>query len=233
MHEFDRFAETYYENLDSPLKRWAGISDRQLVAQKARLLIRLINQESAGDRFRSILDFGCGPGGFLHQIGSVAPWLSLSGYDPSPKMIDVAQNSLGPQVFLTHHLSELRDIHRGTFDVIVLSSVLHHVPSKDRGNLLCDVGELLSEDGILVVFEHNPRNPLTRFVVKRTPIDAGAVLLTPDQLERGDEKQVFTFSSPHYYLNLPPGWPVSDVVDRVFQKAPLGAQWAVVGKKRR
>ena len=43
------------------------------------------------------------------------------------------------------------------------------------------LGEVLSllvkHGGRVVVFEHNPLNPITRFVVSRTPIDRNAIAL--------------------------------------------------------
>ena len=36
-----------------------------------------------------------------------------------------------------------------------------------------------------MVFEHNPLNPVTRFVVARTPIDPNAILLRAAEVMRG------------------------------------------------
>jgi len=42
-----------------------------------------------------------------------------------------------------------------------------------------------STGGHVVVFEHNPLNPVTRFVVARTPIDPNAILLRAAEVMRG------------------------------------------------
>ena len=41
---------------------------------------------------------------------------------------------------------------------------------------------LLSDEGSLFVFEHNPFNPVTRRIVNTCPFDRGAVLLRPKEV---------------------------------------------------
>jgi hypothetical protein len=60
--------------------------------------------------------------------------------------------------------------------------VLHHVPPADREALLARVATKLAPGGKLVVFEHNPWNPLTRKVVAECAFDADAVLLPPTEI---------------------------------------------------
>ena len=44
---------------------------------------------------------------------------------------------------------------------------------------------VLKPGGRLYVFEHNPRNPLVRYVIARTPIDENAILLDAREVQHG------------------------------------------------
>ena len=54
-------------------------------------------------------------------------------------------------------------------------------------------------------FEHNPLNPLTRFIVRRCPLDADAHLLGAGQARRLVCGAGFTSVAARYYLFLPQG----------------------------
>ena len=43
---------------------------------------------------RAILDVGCGTGLLLHQATRLFPQAELTGVDPAPEMVDVAQSSV-------------------------------------------------------------------------------------------------------------------------------------------
>jgi len=53
------------------------------------------------------------------------------------------------------------------------------VPPSERPALLTTIHELLAPGGRLVIFEHNPLNPVTRRAVAACPFDDNAVLLWP------------------------------------------------------
>jgi SAM-dependent methyltransferase len=72
----------------------------------------------------------------------------------------------------------------GHFQAAVLSGVLHHVPLGERLDLLSTVKRKLAPGGQLVVFEHNPLNPLTRKAVSTCPFDTDAVLIWPQALRK-------------------------------------------------
>jgi SAM-dependent methyltransferase len=65
----------------------------------------------------------------------------------------------------------------GSVGLVIISVALHHVNQTERPNVYGELHRLLRHDGRLVVFEHNPLNPMTRYVVAHTPIDRNAVLL--------------------------------------------------------
>jgi SAM-dependent methyltransferase len=65
-----------------------------------------------------------------------------------------------------------------SFDVCFVICVLHHVPPERRLALLAEMTRVCRPGGLLVVFEHNPLNPLTRKAVRDCEFDRGVKLLT-------------------------------------------------------
>lgn len=123
-----------------------------------------------------LLDYGCGIG--LLTAHLAAAFDAVHGYDPSQRSIERARRLVPDAVF--HH--RLRDVPKGYFGSAVLSGVLHHIRPDARVQTLSKVYACLGASGRLVIFEHNPYNPLTRRVVDRCPFDDDAVLLPAREL---------------------------------------------------
>jgi len=86
--------------------------------------------------------------------------------------------------------------------------------------------------GNLIIFEHNPFNPMTRLVVKRAVIDKNAVLLYPKEVFDRFNKASFANCKLEYLMFLPPRMKVFIGIERYLRWCPLGAQYAAVGRKR-
>ena len=88
---------------------------------------------------------------------------------------------------------------------------------------------LLAPNASLVIFEHNPYNPVTRYMVHTCPFDRDAVLLRPAeirQLVTASGIQVvrsdFTLFFPAFLRGLRPFEPY-------LRRVPLGGQYVVQG----
>jgi len=129
-----------------------------------------------GERFRGrILDFGCGIGLTVKPLCALFDPLrtKIYGYDVSKKSLAVAKSTVPGAFFL----EDLDDTFQEYFDVVILANVLHHVLPEERILLIESVRKLMGHRGRLFVFEHNPYNLLTQWVVKRFPLDKEAKLL--------------------------------------------------------
>jgi hypothetical protein len=82
-----------------------------------------------------------------------------------------------------------------------------------------------------LVFEHNPRNPLTMRAVNSCPFDEDAVLLKAETTVRLLENAGFRDAVQRYILSVPAGNRMLRKVDSVFSRVPLGAQYYVSAKK--
>ena len=113
----------------------------------------------------------------------------------------------------------------------MISAVLHHVPVAERPAVYTELGRVLKPGGRLYVFEHNPRNPLVRYVVARTPIDENAILLDHREVRQGLLDAACYEVKTDYLMFMPPGIAFLRGIDRMLGWLPLGAQYAVSAHK--
>jgi SAM-dependent methyltransferase len=167
---FDRHAATYHEAHAASIKA-SGEPTTYFAEYKIRCLERMGAKAP-------ILDFGCGIGNLTEQL--VKAYDDVHGYDPSTESLRMAEPRAPGAIFHDH----IQSIPNAAFATAILAGVLHHVAPAERAALLGDVKSKLSAGGRIVVFEHNPWNPLTRRVVANCPFDDDAILLWPWELKR-------------------------------------------------
>lgn len=170
--KFDDYARSY-DALHAASIGASGENTEYFSAYKLDCLERLGVDTSA-----PILDFGCGIGNLTEQL--VRRFGEVHGFDPSKESLAVARTRAPRAHF--HEETEL--LPNGFFETAVLSGVLHHIVPKERPAVLREVIGKLQPGGRLVVFEHNPFNPLTRRAVAACPFDDDAVLLSPRGAKR-------------------------------------------------
>lgn len=165
--KFDEYAQSY-DGLHKQSISASGEPTEYFAEYKLGCLRRLgVGRESA------VLDFGCGIGNLTEQL--VREIDVVHGFDPSDRSLETCQRR-APSAVL--HTSE-DAIPDAGFDFAVLSGVLHHVAKQERVDLLRRVAGKLRPGGRVVIFEHNPLNPLTLKAVNDCPFDDDAVLLWP------------------------------------------------------
>jgi 2-polyprenyl-3-methyl-5-hydroxy-6-metoxy-1,4-benzoquinol methylase len=166
--EFDTVAANYQE-LVSESVRITGESSDYFAAYKAEYVARKFVPR-AGSK---LLDYGCGVGLLSRKLKDRLGQVRIDGFDVSNDSVARVDQALRAQGTFSTRIDELdRD-----YDFIVLSNVLHHVKPDERQKLVRGLASLLTAGGSIVVFEHNPINPLTRWAVSQCPFDDGAVLL--------------------------------------------------------
>jgi SAM-dependent methyltransferase len=230
--EFDKHAETYDGGLDNPVKRALGDAD-SFLAVKARWLLRQEPALRGGGL--DLLDYGCGAGDLMRVLAGLGARAGFTGCDVSVGMLDEAARrwpaALGPAPDLATQAGARTPFADRRFDIAMISAVLHHVPPPERPAVYAELGRVLKPGGRLYVFEHNPRNPLVRHVIARTPIDANAILLDAREVRHGLLAAGRYALETDYLMFMPPGIAVLQFVDRALAWLPLGAQYAVAARK--
>jgi SAM-dependent methyltransferase len=169
--EFDRHAETYRSEVDSA----AGVSVEGLAGEKARLILSVLSRTlGSPDRLR-VLDVGCGIGLIEHELEQKVA--ELCATDMSEKSIAYAMERARSTRFV-HSDGATLPFDGGSFDAVFTSCVIHHVPPAERPKFMAEMLRTLRPGGVAIIIEHNPINPVTRYIVSRCAFDADAVLLT-------------------------------------------------------
>jgi hypothetical protein len=89
----------------------------------------------------------------------------------------------------------------------------------------------MKEGGYLIIFEHNPFNPITRHIVKKCPLDKGARLLRARYLKGILTESGFKKIKVSYYLFFPKRLAVLRPYEKCLSGIPLGGQYMVIAKK--
>jgi SAM-dependent methyltransferase len=216
--EFDRYATRYDALLENALLPMGVDSDR-FAAYKIEEVAHVL----AGQETKRILDFGCGPGRSMAHFRRAFPEAMLFGFDPSPECAAAASAQYSDVVVT----SDWDSLPKGGFDCIVAANVFHHVPPDERSAAITRCASALGPGGSLFIFEHNPLNPLTRWVFSRCPFDCDAVMLgRRETLKLGREAGLEVVAA-RYTLFVPYAGKVWAAFQRSLGWCPAGAQYYV------
>jgi SAM-dependent methyltransferase len=220
--------------MDNALKALAGDSADDFVAVKVRWLLRWW-PELASNQDLSILDYGCGVATLSRLLRAAGIKARLTGTDVSAGMLREAARTwpaTSPAPDFVTQDGAATGLPENAFDLIVISAVLHHVPVDERDQVYAELHRLLRPGGRLVVFEHNPWNPVTRYVVARTPIDHDAILLPPPEVAAALTAGGWDAIRTSHLMFLPPKLgAVATAAERLFGWVPMGGQYAVTARK--
>jgi 2-polyprenyl-3-methyl-5-hydroxy-6-metoxy-1,4-benzoquinol methylase len=217
--EFDAVAANYKEMVDENL-RITGESSDYFAAYKANYIARNIIR---GDGPGKILDYGCGVGLLVRHLKRCLPDMQVDGYDISASSLDRIDRDLRKQGVFTREIDVLgRD-----YEVMVVANVLHHVRPEGRRALIAEAASHLSPGGKMVIFEHNPVNPLTKWAVSRCPFDEGVVLLPASEV-RSLCTDTLRIRQTDYIVFFPSWLNWLRPFERLLGWCPAGAQHATV-----
>ncbi|MHB9859891.1 class I SAM-dependent methyltransferase [Streptomyces sp. YIM S03343] len=111
-----------------------------------------------GDR---VLDVGCGTGYLTRYMAAqVGPDGAVTGVDPSPPVLDYArrrkQRPGSAPCSYRQGIAEALDLPDASFDTVVTSLMLHHLPEELRPAALREMHRVLRPGGRLLVVEFRP-----------------------------------------------------------------------------
>jgi len=226
MSEFDKFAENYNESLRNSLAL-TRTSDKYQAEYKVRLLKNLLVRGAAESRSAAqlnVLDFGCGVGLSLPYLLEQFSGSKIFATDVSEVSLDIVRAEL-PHVTIVDSALNAAE----KFDVILMSTVLHHITGSTRVEILENLRANLKPDGCLVVIEHNTYNPLTRRIVSNCPMDVDAELISMRDIKKLLSTDCgFKIRETGYCSFFPEPLKALTKLDPILKKIPLGGQYFVV-----
>ncbi len=222
--DFDSFAESYEREVAEAI-RFAGIPHRFFLDAKLDHMLDTLRRRFENLRRLRVLDLGCGTGLVDHLLKVHLP--KLVGVDISEKVLQAAKFR-NPEIDYRHLTDDVLPFGDRSFDVVFAICVWHHVPPDRWRNFLAEISRIVAADGVLLIYEHNPWNPLTRVAVSRCAFDADSVLLSARQAAKNIRSAGFGSVITDYILFLPFRTHFTEFCERkILRKIPIGAQYAL------
>ncbi|RKL67679.1 hypothetical protein CR203_10045 [Salipaludibacillus neizhouensis] len=143
-----------YPNLIESKKRITYLEDKfaDVVAETSTLLekaavtpiLKRIKQNNPA----SIIDLGCGYGGYLKSIQSNFPDIQLQGVELNKDVARMASSRLGDQVDVYEgDLIDYIEKFSGKVDMVMAHNLLYYFPKEDRENLFKNIAGVLNKKG--------------------------------------------------------------------------------------
>ena len=171
---FDQFAGDY----DTALAQGLSVTgeDKMYFAKGrvdwTRRILTKLNEHP-----QTILDFGCGTGTSIPLFLDWPEVKQIIGTDVSPKSLDVAIATHASPRTQFHLMKDYEP--NGNIDLIFCNGVFHHIPPIERPDALNFISRCLKPNGLFALWENNPWNPGTRYVMSKIPFDRDAITLSP------------------------------------------------------
>src|SRR5215469_16541912 len=220
--EFDRYAKNYDELLRDPIRETFALTTDFFHWRKWILIENFIRRHGLSPDKMAWLDVGCGKGELL-TLGR-SRFARVAGCDPSAEMMrDAAAIEIHQQ-----NLPDSLPFADESFDFATAVCVYHHVNESSRGSLTSEIRRILRPHGMFCMIEHNPLNPITRLIVRRSPVDVGARLLSMQLAKSYTHQAALRFLESEYFLCLPEKFyrRFGNLESRV-KALPLGGQYAI------
>lgn len=222
---FDSFADSYSATVQATIAA-SGEAVEFFAEVKVQWTRRIVG--AAGPQ--RVLDFGCGVGNATRLLQAYFSAADVIGFDPSEESIATARKLSagrpGPR-FVSGQRQDL-PFPDASFDVVFTSCVFHHIDRPAHTHWAREIRRVLRPSGTLLLFEHNPYNPLTRGAVRDCPFDRGVELLRSGYAVRMLREAGFAPERPWFYFFFPHALRALRPLEPMLRRIPIGAQYFVV-----
>lgn len=225
--DFDRFTESY-ETIINDAISFGGREHAFYIDVKRDALVRLAADVFADLKGIDVLDLGCGIGAY--HPGLNGTFRELHGIDVSERSIAFARERSPFVRYETFEGGRLPYPDR-RFDLVYTICVMHHVPPPQWQDFVAEMHRVLKPGGLALVFEHNPYNPATQYIVRSCEIDKDAVLLRPGALRRMFDAHAFEGVLTRTILSVPPSGTFLSRLDALLGRLPFGAQYYLSARR--
>ena len=226
--DFDKYAKDY-RSIHTDNIKMSGANSFYFAQMKVKLL-----QGYEENKTLKILDIGCGDGTTEGFINKYFPEWKITAIDISEKSIEEAKSknifNCDFQAYDGINIPFENEI----FDIVFMAGVLHHIDFSLHSNLIKQINRVLKKAGRFYLFEHNPFNPLTRYLVNTCEFDKKAKLLKSNYTVNLLKKNNFTIDRKEFIIFFPRKGILSKFIflEKYLQWLPLGGQYFIIAKKK-
>jgi len=148
----------FVRGLFGPLEPRIAGAYRSIYLDVGALVAQLLRWKPSAVR---ILEVGCGEGAVTEELCVAYPQAGITAIDVTPRVGRLFQGNRDRVQFLRSTVQEIGRHHPASFDLIVLSDVLHHVAPTQRRSLLDAVRLCLAPHGVFVLKDwQRSRSPI-------------------------------------------------------------------------
>lgn len=230
---FDEYAERYEEIHDRNSAKYFGEKSDYFVQVKVEILVRELRAMRFPMDGLRVLDVGCGTGLLEEAVAAASVDWEMTGVDISQKSLDIARGKFAPdavrlELFDGEHLPFVED----SFDLVLAAGVFHHIPPEKRVVILREIRRVMRVGGMFMLFEHNPYNPVTRYVLRSYAFDKDAVLLSNREAGRLCSEAGIAHHKSGYYIFFPGMLRGLRRFEKRLSWFPMGGQFWFMAEKR-
>ena len=224
--DFDKYATSYDHDLARGLAA-TGENRDYFARRRIEWLRRCLDELklSGGD----VLEFGCGTGSNVPFLFDLVGAASVTGIDTSERSLQVAEQTYQSSGARFLHPNDFK--HHGRTDLIFCNGVFHHIPPGDRVETVRFLIRCLKQGGLLALWENNPWNPGTRYVMSRVSFDRDAITLASSETQRLVEQAGFQVLRTDFLFIFPRFLRWLRVLEPSLSRFPLGGQYQVLCRK--
>ena len=227
--EFDRHAATYRQLHETNIAI-SGEEPAYFADYKMRDFRSLLGDAGLPLDGR-YLDFGSGVGASVVPFRQHVPKARLVCADVSAESLELAEQShAGSEEYIWMPDGKL-PLADESVDGAFACCVFHHIPHDLHAQTLIELRRVLKPGGLLMIYEHNPFNPLTVRAVRTCPFDENAVLLTAAALQRSCDQAGLQRYRRDYRVFFPAALARLRPMENGLRWLPLGAQYFVATRK--
>lgn len=224
--EFDSYAQNYDQALQQGLSV-SGEAKEYFAEGRVAFLKKCLNKIKYQPQ--RVLDFGCGTGTSVPILHAISGVTFTQGIDLSAESIAQAEKMHGQ---VHRRFCTLADYQpEGSFDLVFCNGVFHHIPLDQRAKAIETVYLSLKPGGIFALWENNPWNPATRYVMSRIPFDKDAITLTPPESRRITQAGGFTILRTDFLFIFPRLLKWFRPLEQFISSWPVGTQYQVLCQK--
>lgn len=173
----------------------------------------------------AVLDFGAGIGTSVPFVKKYLPQAQLTCLDVSTRSLEIGQNRFGDLARFVSFDGKKLPFPDESVDVIFSACVFHHIDHAAHSDLITEFYRVLVPDGMLLIFEHNPYNPLTVKTVNECPFDENAHLIPAGAMRARIEKAGFGPVRTRFRIFFPRMLSALRPLEKWMTWLPFGAQY--------